>query len=76
MKKMKHEGPDMNLVAMGVADFVKYYNENIPEAFPRVSLALLEKFRTAHPSLFKNENEWSIDKHRKKLMDWLSSCPR
>lgn len=74
MKKTKNESPDVNLVAMPVADFVKYYNENIPESFPRVSLALLEQFRAAHPSLFKNKNEWSIDKHRKKLMDWLPSC--
>ena len=73
---MKHEIPDVNLIAMGVADFIAYYNKNIPESFPRVSLALLDKFRVAHPSLFKNEVEWSIDKHRKKLMDWLSSCPR
>ena len=76
MKKMKNEVPDMNMVAMGVADFIVYYNKNIPESFPRVSLALLEKFRAAHPSLFNSADKWSIDKHRKKLMDWLSACPR
>lgn len=76
MKKLRNEGPDVNLVAMPVADFVAYYNKNIPESFPRVSLKLLEDFRAAHLSLFKNEDEWSIDKHRKKLMDWLSACPR
>lgn len=76
MKKMKDNSPDVNLISVPAADFIKYYNKNIPESFPHLSLKLLEEFRIAHPSLFKNENEWTIDKHRKKLMDWLASSPR
>ena len=77
MKKMKNEVPDVNLISVPAADFVAYYNANVPESFPRVSLKLLKDFREGHLSLFKDAvDEWSIDKHRKKLMDWLSSCPR
>ena len=46
---------------------------NIPETFPRASLSALEKFKVAHPGLFKGKGDWIIDKHRKKLMDWLAS---
>lgn len=43
----------------------------MPKTFPRASLALLEKFRAEHLTLFKNDNLWSLDLHRKKLIDWL-----
>jgi len=76
MKKRKNEGPDVTLLAMTTADFAKYYNQNLPESFPRVSTKMLTEFRTGHPSLFKNEDTWTIDMHRKKLMDWLASRPR
>jgi len=56
-------------------DFMKLYNENLPIAFPRVSAALLGEFRTAHSTLFKSDNVWSLDLHRKKVMDWLRSRP-
>ena len=52
-------------------DFMKSYNEIAPANFPRVSLSLLKKFREAHASLFKNSELWSLDVHRKKLIDWL-----
>ncbi|OGZ08165.1 MAG: hypothetical protein A3D65_03420 [Candidatus Lloydbacteria bacterium RIFCSPHIGHO2_02_FULL_50_13] len=49
------------------------YNKSIPAEFPRASVKSLKRFQAMHPGLFKNGNEWSIDKHRKKLMDWLPS---
>jgi hypothetical protein len=67
------ELPDVNAIATTTALFVEYYNENIPEAFPRATLKALEKFKIAHPVLFKESSEWTIDRHRKKLMDWLAS---
>ncbi|MBI3572467.1 hypothetical protein HY091_02980 [Candidatus Kaiserbacteria bacterium] len=54
-----------------LAEFLKLYNENLPLAFPRASAALLEQFRSAHSGLFKGRGVWSLDLHRKKVMDWL-----
>ena len=65
--------PDVNMVGATTAAFVAYYNENVPEIFPRATIKALHRFKTAHPALFKGSSEWTIDKHRKKLMDWLAS---
>ncbi len=54
-----------------VADFLKSYNDSLPKDFPRASLPVLEKFKKNYPALFKTDNEWTLDQHRKKLMDWL-----
>jgi hypothetical protein len=54
-----------------IKDFLKSYNENLPDVFPSATLPLLNEFRGAYPELFKNGNEWSLDTHRKKVMDWL-----
>ena len=53
-----------------LAGFLEEYNEHLPASFPRASAALLKEFRTAHQSLFKT-GVWSLDLHRKKVMDWL-----
>ena len=55
--------------------FVDYYNQNIPKGFPTATVKSLEKFKEMNPGLFKENNSWTIDKHRKKLMDWLASHP-
>lgn len=67
------ELPDVNLVGTTTALFVDYYNENIPDAFPRATLKALLKFQEKFPALFKGKGDWTIEKHRKKLMDWLAS---
>ncbi len=54
-----------------LAEFLKLYNENLPLAFPRASAVLLEQFESAHAGLFKARGVWSLDLHRKKVMDWL-----
>lgn len=64
---------DPNMVAMDTSMFVKDYNSSIPEAFPRVSVKILQVFQTAHPSLFKRKDQWTVFHHRKKVMDWLAS---
>ncbi|MDO8523491.1 MAG: hypothetical protein Q7S12_04425, partial [bacterium] len=56
-----------------LAVFVESYNKSVPEGFPKASAKSLRKFQAAYPTLFKNGDDWSIDKHRKKLMDWLIS---
>ncbi len=51
--------------------FLETYNEGLPEGFPRASIAFLEKFKAVFPALFKKDGSWSLDQHRKKVMDWL-----
>jgi hypothetical protein len=56
---------------LSLGDFLASYNQNIPAGFPRASVDLLKKFREANTNLFKHEEHWTLDLHRKKLMDWL-----
>ena len=76
MIEKRNDQLDINSIGTSAAVFVQYYNENIPVAFPRATLKTLEKFRVSHPSLFKESGDWIIDRHRKKLMDWLASYGR
>ncbi|MDP3785060.1 MAG: hypothetical protein Q8R12_03215 [bacterium] len=64
---------ELNQTATSLAVFMESYNKSIPVSFPQASVKTLKKFQTTHPVLFKNGDEWSIIKHRKKLMDWLPS---
>jgi len=66
-------GPEINFAGKSLAVFVQYYNQNIPAQFPRASIEELERFKADHIELFKEGDEWTIDKHRKKLMDWLTA---
>lgn len=69
--------PDLDKIrsekSLSLSDFLKSYNEGLPVAFPRASLSLLQEFKNEHSSLFKHEDVWSLDQHRKKVMDWLPS---
>lgn len=58
------------------ADFIEMYNKGLPPRFPRATLEDLEIFRAQHARLFNEKGEWSIDKFRKRFMDWLSSYRR
>jgi len=58
-------------VQITLADFLESYNKNMPASFPRASAKLLTKFKETHPTLFKKGDTWSLDQHRKKLMDWI-----
>ena len=73
MIKKKDGELDANLIGSSTEVFIEYYNKNIPDAFPRATLKALAEFQSSYPSLFKESNEWIINKHRKKFMDWLSS---
>jgi len=52
-------------------EFLESYNKNMPEGYPHASLVLLEKFKEVHLSLFKTGDTWTLDQHRKRLIDWL-----
>ena len=73
VKDRKDHSQEINFVTKPLAAFIQYYNKNIPEAFPRASIKALKMFKASHEELFKDSDEWTIDKHRKKLMDWLTA---
>jgi hypothetical protein len=64
---------EANGTGVSLATFVAYYNENIPTVFPRASVGALQKFKADHPRLFEGSDEWTVDRHRKRVMDWLLS---
>lgn len=64
---------EQNQAITSIAIFIENYNKSIPGDFPRATTKILREFQTTHPGLFKETDDWSIDKHRKRLMDWLFS---
>ncbi len=58
-------------VFLTVEEFLRNYNSNMPQGYPHVSIAILEKFKAEHSSLFKDNHLWSLDRHRKRMIDWL-----
>ena len=70
---MKKYGEELKISEkrMTLADFLKSYNKTLPEGFPRASTALLKKYKETHPLFFKHGDSWSLDEHRKKIVDWL-----
>jgi hypothetical protein len=59
---------------LSLPDFLKSYNKDLPSGFPHASLPFLKEFKKTFPALFKSkekgEEMWSLDRHRKKFMDW------
>ncbi|HQU07900.1 MAG: hypothetical protein B7X04_02850 [Parcubacteria group bacterium 21-54-25] len=53
------------------SEFLAVYNEGLPPTFPRASLLLLETYQKQYANQFKEGGWWSLDLHRKKVMDWL-----
>lgn len=73
MKNKKKDDTAINFVEVPLSKFAEEYNKNIPDGFPHATLKILQKFKEAYPTLFKDKGDWTVDKHRKKLMDWLAS---
>jgi len=69
--KRPREDQRISQLQIPLSEFLESYNKNMPASFPRASKELLEKFKEDHPVLFKNGDLWSLDQHRKKLIDWL-----
>ncbi|OGZ62756.1 MAG: hypothetical protein A3H51_00585 [Candidatus Spechtbacteria bacterium RIFCSPLOWO2_02_FULL_38_8] len=69
----KQEYVEFNQEQVELAVFLRKYNKELPESFPRATTVALKEFKITHPSLFKRNNMWSVDQHRKRVMDWLSS---
>lgn len=53
------------------AEFMASFNANMPEGYPHVTPAILERFKESHPALFKKKNVWTLDLHRKRMIEWL-----
>lgn len=71
MKRNKGE-LEISQRQISLSEFLESYNQNIPADFPRASVVNLKKFQGTHPTLFKSGDMWSIDQHRKRMIDWLS----
>ncbi len=70
---MRRNAAELNIsqALIPLSEFMESYNKNMPAAFPRATAGLLKKFKEDHVLLFKHGDMWSLDQHRKKLMDWL-----
>ncbi len=70
---MKKYGEELKISEkrVSLAVFLKSYNDGLPTGFPKASSALLKKFKETHPLFFKHGNLWSLDEHRKKIVDWM-----
>ncbi len=64
---------ERNQIKTSISDFLESYNKSVPVSFPRASMKVLKQFQALHPILFKHGDEWSIDRHRKRVMDWIPS---
>ncbi|OHA66748.1 MAG: hypothetical protein A3C82_01345 [Candidatus Wildermuthbacteria bacterium RIFCSPHIGHO2_02_FULL_47_12] len=73
MRRTRKEEADLSQIQTSLEVFLEDYNRNIPVGFPRASVAILKKFQSIYPSIFKHGNTWSIALYRKKVIDWLSS---
>ena len=74
MKDKRNINAEFNEAFTTIAAFLEYYNKNIPSSYPRATLEALFAFRDHYKGLFEaGPDKWSIDKHRKRLMDWLPS---
>lgn len=58
-------------IKISLSDFLKSFNQNMPADFPRVTEEQLLRYKREHANFFKNDNSWSLDLHRKKIIDWL-----
>lgn len=71
--KKDKEQQELNEAQITPAAFLEAYNKNIPASFPGATAGTLKKFQEVHPMLFKQKDAWSVARHRKRLIDWLSS---
>ena len=73
MRNKKNNDLEKNQLGTSLASFMESYNKEVPNNFPPASVKTLKQFQDAYPSFFRKEDEWSVDKHRKKFMDWSFS---
>ncbi|HEY5589049.1 MAG TPA: hypothetical protein VIK86_08845 [Candidatus Paceibacterota bacterium] len=57
---------------MGITEFLKKHNDLVVNDSFKFSILILKQFKQEHPTLFESENDWSLEKHRDKIIDWYS----
>lgn len=74
------KGPDLDKAysekRLSLPEFLTTYNAGLPPEFPRASAAMLKVFSSKYPDFFRKGDGWSLDQHRKKVMDWLPNYMR
>ncbi len=60
-----------NEIPLTSREFLESFNANMPAGYPHVTPEILERFKYAHPNLFKKANIWTLDLHRKRMIEWL-----
>ena len=73
MKTWKKPAPPVkdNELPISMDEFLVSFNAHMPASFPKVTAAQLRKFKESHAAFFKGKDSWSLDQHRKKVIDWL-----
>ena len=71
MMRRRKDNSEITRIMTSAAVFLESYNNSIPSGFSKVSIKAMKEFQSVHPALFKHGNDWSIDRHRKRLMDWI-----
>jgi len=71
--KRRDAEQEANKTLTSLMSFATTYNKTLPVGFPHASGKDFRAFQMAYPVLFKDGNSWSIDKHRKRFMDWHST---
>ncbi len=56
---------------MTAMEFLDSFNKNMPAGYPLATLEMMSKFKLVYPNLFKKPNIWSLDLHRKRMIEWL-----
>lgn len=51
--------------------FIEDYNKLFNVPANKANESICQRYRVEHPNEFKT-SDWSIDKHRKRFMDWMS----
>jgi len=71
--KVKKNTTDLKLneIQLTLSEFLQSFNQNMSAGFPKVSEAQLLKFKSENESFFRKGDTWSLDQHRKKVIDWL-----
>lgn len=71
MKKDVIKEPKLHEIKISLSEFLRSFNKNMPADFPKVTEEQLLRYKKEHSNFFKNDNSWSLDLHRKKIIDWL-----
>jgi hypothetical protein len=73
MREKMNPNQEFNEAGMPLKAFIEYYNRTIPADFTHATEKAMKKFKADRTALFDGDGLWSLDKHRKHVMDFLRS---